>query len=811
MLEHVRVLDLCGGLSQFAGHLLASLGAEVIAVEPPGGVPTRHQGPFVDHHPHPERSLRHWAYNRGKRSVVVDLDTESGRNRFRRLVATADVLFEDAVPGTMASRGLGVDDLATINPTLVHASITPYGSSGPRAHWLGSDLTAVAGSGYLAASGDTDRAPVRVGIPQSFLQAGGDAAAAALIALHERQISGLGQHIDVAAMESMTHGQPSNLATRVNAATTGRMAGGIKLGGLDLQFLFPCADGHTCCVVLMGAAFAPFSARTMAWAAEEGLGDDEVHAIDWEQFGYQLVAGEVSPELLPRAMGVVAELLATKTKAELWQAAFDRNVLIAPSQTVEDVVSYEHISARGFWHDLTLEDGRTARYPGPIAGFSRSPVPPLAAPPGLGAHDDAVDLTRRPAVPGAPLLTPDAQEPEPPALPLAGLKVLEFSWVIATPSAVRILADYGATVVKVENENRPDTMRTVGPFVDEEVHPDNSVGYGVYNAGKRSITLDLRHPAAPEVVADLTRWADIATESFAPGAIDRLGYGYEALSAHNPGLIMLSSSLLGQTGPHAHLAGYGFMAAAIAGFYDATGWPDRDPAGPVGPYTDFLAPRIIVSSLMAALEHRRRTGQGQHIDLSQIEAGLHYLTPAILDVTVNGQTFARCGNDDPDLFPHGVHPAVGEDQWVAIACSDDVWPALAGIIGRKDLAGLTQTDRRERRAEIVAAIEFWTLSRTPEAAADELQRAGIDSYPVNDSHGVVEDPQLTHRGHHIEVPHSYRSTMWTHGCRTKMSRTPAGTWRGGPCTGEDSYEVLTDYLGYDHERAAELIAEGLLG
>ncbi|MEL6982400.1 MAG: CoA transferase, partial [Actinomycetota bacterium] len=658
--------------------------------------------------------------------------------------------------------------------------------------------------------------PVRVGIPQSFLQAGGDAAAASLIALQERHVSGRGQHIDIAAMESMTHGQPGNLASRVNAAAAGRMAGGMRLGGFDLRFLFPCADGHTCCVVLMGAAFAPFSARTMAWAAEEGLGDAEVHAIDWEQFGYQLIAGDVSPELLPRALDTVTQLLATKTKAELWQAAFDRNVLIAPSQTVQDVVDYEQVGARGFWHDLTLDDGRTARFPGPIAGFSRSPVPPLAAPPRLGADDDAVDLARRPEViarSGAGTVADDTDEPQPgnEALPLAGLKVLEFSWVIATPSAVRILADYGATVVKVEHADRPDTMRTVNPFVDEEVHPDNSVGYGVYNAGKRSITLDLRHDAAPEVVADLVRWADIVTESFAPGTIDRLGYGYDTLSAHNPGIIMLSSSLLGQTGPHANLAGYGFMAAAIAGFYDATGWPDRDPAGPVGPYTDFLAPRVIVSSLMAAVEHRRRTGEGQHIDLSQIEASLHYLTPAILDATVNGRNFDRRGNDDPDLYPHGVHPAAGDDRWVAIACTDAAWPSLAGLLGRTDLAELAQPARRARRAEIDAAIEAWTRAHTPEAAATELQAAGVAAYPVNDSVAVANDPQLAHRGHHIEVPHNYRGSMWTHGCRTKMSRTPAEVWRGGPCTGEDSYEVLTDYLGYDADRAATLIGEGLLG
>ncbi|HCB36777.1 MAG TPA: CoA transferase [Acidimicrobiaceae bacterium] len=394
---------------------------------------------------------------------------------------------------------------------------------------------------------------------------------------------------------------------------------------------------------------------------------------------------------------------------------------------------------------------------------------------------------------------------------MAGLHVLEFSWVIATPSAVRILADYGATVVKVETESRPDTMRTVNPFVDEEAHPDNSVGYGVYNAGKRSISLDLDKPESRDVVLDLVRWADVATESFAPGAFDRMGYGYDVVSEVNPRLVLLSSSLLGRTGPSSGLAGYGFMAAAIAGFYELAGWPDRGPAGPYGPYTDYLAPRVVVASLMAALEQRRRTGRGCHIDLSQTETALHYLSPAILDAAVNGRTAQRCGNDDPQMSPHGVFPSAGDDAWVAVACADGMWPALAGVVGLDSLAGLTQAQRRERADEIAAAVSAWTSEHGNDAAARLLQGAGVDAYPVNNAQGCCDDPQLSHRNHHIDVPQSHRGTMWTHNCRTTMSRTPPQVWRGGPCLGEDNFEVLSDFLGYDGDRIADLAAAEVLG
>ncbi len=811
MLQHYRVLDLCEGISQFAGYLLASLGAEVIAVEPPGGVQSRHAGPFVDDEPDPERSLAHWAYNQGKQSVTADLTTADGRQRLLELVRGADALIEDASVGHMASLGLAYDELASVNPAIVHASVTPFGSTGPRSTWAGSDLTAVAGSGFLHASGDKDRAPVRVsGVPQSFLQAAGDAAAATLVALREAQRSGRGQHIDISAMESMTHGQPQNLSPRVNANAVERLAGGLSLGGIDIPMMFPCADGNTICVALMGAAFAPFTQRLVEWEAEEGFADEELQAVDWETVATEVLSGQRSPEIIGKSFATHTRFLATKTTEELWAAAFDRNILITPSALVSDLLSNPHFADRAFWRDIEFDDGRTARYCGPLVHFSddapeRAPVVPR-----LGAGNDTVDTNRQPHATTA--VAADGPASDGSELPLAGLKVVEFSWVIATPSAVRILADYGATVVKVETESRPDTMRTVNPFVDEEAHPDNSVGYGVYNAGKRSLSLDLSKPESRQVVEDLIRWADITTESWAPGAAARMGFGYDDFSAINPRIIMLSSSLLGQSGPYSSLAGYGFMAAAIAGFYEITGWPDRGPAGPYGPYTDFLAPRVIVASLMAALERRDRTGTGCYIDISQTEAALHYLAPAILDASINGRDQQRCGNEDPHMSPHGVYPSTGEDQWVAIACTDDRWAALAGTIGLtgEDAAGWDQAARRERAAEIDEAISAWTSERTNVEAAESLQSSGIDAYPVNNAQGCCDDAQLNAREHHINVPQSHRGTMWTQHCRTRMSRTPPVVWRGGPCLGEDNFEVLTEYLGYDADRVADLAAAEVL-
>ena len=802
MLEHIRVIDLCDGVSQFAGHILARLGAEVIAVEPGGGVSTRHSGPYVADDPHLDFSLTHWAYNRGKKSVVLDIELEQDREKFLSLVQSADILFEDCQPGYLESLGLSPLDLANTNPQIIHASITPYGLTGPRSNWLGTDLTAVAGSSFLYASGDADRAPLRIGVPHSFLHGAADAAAASLVALQERNRSGIGQHIDVSAQESVTIGFPQNVAPMENALPADRMAGGIRIGGMEIPLLFPCLDGYTICVILPGVAFAPFCRRLTDWLEEEGASDENLRSIDWVNIGVQLFAGEVSFDTVAAAFATYGRFLASKSKAELWDAALERNLLITPSMTIADLVDYEHLEAREFWDVQPDGQGGEVKFPGELVKFKNNSASFPGRPPTLGEHNDSIALERPNEI--------HVREPATDSLPLEGLKVVEFSWVIATPSAVRILCDYGADVVKVETASRPDTMRTVNPFVNEDPHPDNSVGYGVYNAGKRSLSLDLSKPEAKDVVFDLIRWADIATESFAPGAMERLGFGYEVLSEINPALIMLSSSLLGQSGPHSTLAGYGYMAAAIAGYYELTGWADRPPAGPYGPYTDFLAPRIVVSSLMAALEKRRETGLGEYIDLSQTECALHYLAPAILDQNINGRTIQRSGNDDPNMFPHGVFPAHGDDSWLAIACSDDSWPRLANLLELGELAEADQETRRSQRATIDEQISAWSSVRDSTTAAEELQALGVAAYPVHDAAGTNSDPQLAHRQHQIQVPQSHAGQMWTHSCRTKMSRTPAVLNRGGPCLGEDNFEVLSELLGYSMDQIADLAAAEVL-
>ena len=291
----------------------------------------------------------------------------------------------------------------------------------------------------------------------------------------------------------------------------------------------------------------------------------------------------------------------------------------------------------------------------------------------------------------------------------------------------------------------------------------------------------------------------------------RFGIDYDSLKSVNPGLIMLSSCLLGQTGPMRSYAGFGTAGAAIAGFYPLAGWPDRVPAGPFGAYSDYSSPRFSVLAVLAALEWRSRTGEGQHLDYAQLEGASQLLAPALLDETVNGRTAGRTGNADPNMAPHGVYPVAGTDSWIAIACETDAhWQALAHMIGAPAAPDLTVPERLARREELDALIASWSAPHDGAELEASLQAAGVPAHRVAYAEDVVADPQLRHRGHFVEVPHPLHGTSWAEGSAIKLTETPGVPRWAGPTFGQHLREVLVDLLGYDDDRVADLLADGVL-
>jgi crotonobetainyl-CoA:carnitine CoA-transferase CaiB-like acyl-CoA transferase len=827
-LDCYRVLDLTDERGLLAGRILSDLGADVVAVEPPGGSTARACGPFQEAGGEP-RSLLWDAYAAGKRGVTADLDAESGQALIRRLAASADFLIESAPPGRMAQAGLDWPQLRGLNPRLIYVSITPFGRTGPKAGYAATDLICWAAGGPLDPHRDELHGPVRISLPQAYLHAAADAATGALIAHHARLRTGRGQHVDVSAQASL------GIATlgRVLAHAVGDEhpewdkprkridQSGSGTGTRPILKKWACKDGLAELHLGVGPATGGFTNALFGWLADEGEPVAGFASMDWRQMPALARAGTFTDTDMEHAREIIAAFLKRKTKAEILEAAIGRKLLCVPIYDTADVAGSAQLQARDYWADVG--DGhRRRRLPGRLAKTSaHAPVVSRAAPM-PGEHGPEVIAEWSPGEAGGSAAEaaagPHGDAPTRDVLPLDGLKMLDLTWVVAGPVVGRALADFGATVIRVESSVRTETARHMPPFQDGKPGVENSALYGTCNAGKLGMTIDLGTPAGREVVQDLIGWCDVVAEAFSPGLMRRWGMDYETLAARHPGLIMISSSITGQTGPTARLAGYGNVGAALSGYQAIVGWPDEPPIGPFGPYTDYVGPRFTLAVLLAALDHRRRTGEGCYIDISQVESGILFQSAELADYFAQGTIAARMGNADRQMAPHGVYPCQPDgsaERFVAIAVRDDAdWQRLAAAIGRADLASedrlRTAPGRRACQGELDAAIAEWTRGLRAEQVQERLQAAGVPVHVSSSSRDFCTDPQLEHRGHLIRLPHPLHGTTTVEGPRYLLSETPGRVSRAAPTLGQDNEHVLTQILGYGHDRVRELQEAGIL-
>jgi crotonobetainyl-CoA:carnitine CoA-transferase CaiB-like acyl-CoA transferase len=794
MLGPYRVLDLTDREGWFGGMLLAQLGADVVLVEPPGG--WNRSG---------SDDARHRAYNRGKRSIAV-----TGAAEVADLAAEADIVLDN---GALARLGIDVDlaALRAANPALVTVRSSPWGEAGPKSGWRATDLTLFASSGQMAVTGDSDRPPVRISIPQAWLHAESQAAVAALVALEHRARTGRGQHVDLSAQQSVCETALSAILYAPSGLEeVQREAGGVRFGSLLLRTIYPCKDGHVVITVAFGPMIGPMFRRFMVWVNEEGFCDQATLDKDWVNFALRLQSGEETIEEIERILELIGRFALTKTKAEIQDRGLSDRLLVCPVNDLQDVLDSPQLAERDFWD--TVDD---LRLPGRLVRAGGTPLEPLGPAPAPDQHRNDLapraDLAELRSIRVAPTRVMADDERDQRRLPLAGMKVADLAWVAAAPLATKVLAHWGATVVRVESQTRPCLLRGALGHRDDVADQENGIAWHSTNANKMTIALDLAKPEAREVVKDLAAWADVLTESFTPGTMAGWGLGYDDLRELNPGLIMLSSCVMGQTGPFRDFAGFGNMAASVAGFFDITGWDDRGPAGPYLAYTDYCSPRFTVAALLAAVDHRRRTGQGQYLDFSQMEAAVHLLTPALIELQETGNRRTRRGNVDDEMVPHGVYPTGGDDQWIAIAVEDDeCWRALAVEMRRNDLADLDRAARAARRDELDDVVAAWTTKQNGPGLTHRLQAKGVAAHHVQNSGACLDDPQLTHRQHFQWVPHAEAGRALVDAVPYTLSEADNGFRWAGPTYGEHTSEVLEGLLGYDVERIAELaIAEAL--
>ncbi len=398
---------------------------------------------------------------------------------------------------------------------------------------------------------------------------------------------------------------------------------------------------------------------------------------------------------------------------------------------------------------------------------------------------------------------------------LAGLNVVDLMWVVAGPTSTRTMADFGATVVRIESANRIETARGIGPFHDNAQGLDHSGLFGNMNANKLGLSLNLSTQEGRDVLLDLIKWCDVLTESFSPRAMRAWGMDYESLREIRPDLIMLSTCLFGQAGPLSRVAGFGTMGAAIGGYVALAGNLGGAPIGPYSAYTDYLSPRFALPTILAALDYRDRTGEGVYIDQAQAESSLHFMSAALLDYTINGRVPELVGNADPDMAPHGCYATAGDDDWVAIAVRNDAdWANLCAAMGMGELtcddrfADLTA--RKANEDELNGIVSGWAAQHGALEVEYMLQAFGVPAHAVSNSSAAVADPQLQHRGHFIPIEHPVHGVQTVEAAKGQMSVTPPSYRSSAPTIGRDNDLVLREILGYDDERIAQLaIADAL--
>jgi len=554
---------------------------------------------------------------------------------------------------------------------------------------------------------------------------------------------------------------------------------------------------------------------------EEGMADDFLKGIDWDTFDLR-TALQATIDRMGEPTG---KFFMTHTKAELLAGAVKRRVRLYPVATTKDILESVQLAAREFWIEVAHPElGTTITYPGAFARASETPLRISRRAPLIGEHNQEIyekelalskqELLALRQAKGYPAkLSKKSQRENLTKRPLAGIKVADFGWYIVGPQTSRILADYGAEVIKIEGRSRPDAWRLM---IGKDKIPgvNRGGGWNQDNAGKLSVALNLANPKGVAVAKKFVAWADVVVENMAGGVMTRMGLGYEALKKVKPDIIMLSSCMQGQTGPHANLSGTGHLLTPLSGFNYIAGWPDRQPAD-LGVYTDFIAPRFNALAILAALDYQRRTGKGQYLDTSQYENGVHFMSPLILDYAVNQRVAMRMGNRYSDAAPHGVYRCRGEDRWCAIAVfTAEEWRSFGRVIGNPAWSAnpkfSTLPARKENEDELDKLVEEWTINHSPEEVMSLLQAAGVAAGVVETSQDQLEDDlQLKHRHSFWELDHPEIGKHRIGGSSFVLSKAP-GEVRRAPLLGEHNERALKEILGMSDEEIAELVIAGVI-
>jgi len=849
-LTGVRVIELADEQAEYCGLTLAGLGADVIKVEPPGGSSTRRIGPFYQDREDPERSLFFWQYNRGKRSIVLDLRQRDDRERFRALVATADILLESTPGGELQALGLGADALMKEFPTLIVARTSPFGDDGPWAGFKGSDLVHLALGGVMmncgydpAPGGVYDLPPIAPQMWHAFHVAGEQLSVAIIAALLYRWRTGKGQSLSCAVHEAVAKSTEVDLMTWVmrRSLVQRQTCRHAREGVTPHPSIVHTKDGRW---VMANLGTRPGDTAQLAglmekYGMEAGLDPEKATVPTSGRF----VPGTgPSTQKRDHAMEAVQRFVRAFTYENIpWREAQEAGMLWAPLRKPHENAMDPHWLARQSCADVEHPElGRSFRYATSKWLATRTAWSVGRRAPLL--NEDAKTVVR-PRERDVPLISAEARPPVNEGLsphgkpfPLGKIRILDFTWFLASAGGTRFLAAFGAESIKVELKSHPDTrmaaMAPVGGRAARDAatgplrgvtDPDMGGQFNNKNPGKRGISLNVRHPKGLEIARRLVAMSDIVAEGFSPGVLDNWGLGYDALRAIKPDIIYVQQSGMGAQGTYGRFRTVGPIANSFSGLSEMSGLPE--PAMPAGwgySYLDWMGAYSFALAMLTALLHRERTGEGQWVDASQSEVGLMISGTAILDWSANGRIWSRYGNRSPykKAAPHNAYPCAGEDRWLAIACFTEAeWRAAAEVAGHPEWVNDTRftdlTARLTNQDALDAFVASWTKSQDAYQAMLALQRAGVPAGVCQTAGDRCDhDPQLAALKWLTEVTGTKIGRWPLAEVPVKMTESPAYIGgrldRGAPCYGEDNAYVYGELLGMSSQEIKTLADEGVI-
>lgn len=800
-LSGLRVIEL-GDLAAaaYCARLFADFGADVLKVEPPEGDPIRQSPPFLDNGD-PGLCSGWFAYlNFGKHSVVIDAGTVQGRENLARLLAQADVIVDALEPAQRLAWGVDHSALRAARPACVIADLSWFGAGGPYSSYRGTDAVVRAIGGQIQLVGPIAGPPLALPDYQSAIVGGLSALIPLLASLPCATRAG-GERWEVTVLESVMalaeyqacEAQPSGKGQPrlgINRFTPTYPMGVYRCreGWLGITVVTPQQWGALCHLLGM---------------------DDLAHHRDYHMGPERLRFADL---LEPRISGGLAS-----QSAAYW---FERGLeLKLPFTVVPDMAGVLATAAFRDRGAIASIQAGSRRFEAPRSPLHLSRTLPSAdgEVPALGstlavtawATDD-----RAPQCFDGPSRRPAAD----PGGPLAGLRIIDLSMGWAGPLCTRQMGDLGADIIKVEACGYPDWWRgTSQAQADfEQKLFEKYPRFLAMNRNKRGITLDLTSPDGAALLKELVRGADAVVENYSSGVLPKMGLSYSDLCEVNPSLVMVSMAAYGATGAWSDCRAYGSTLEQGSGLPSVAGREGDPPVMSHIAHGDAVGGLNAACALLVALRHRERTGQGQHVDLAQVECMLPFAAPWVIEQSANGRVAPRTGNRHLAFAPHGVYRCRGTEAWVLVAVTDDAaWRALAGALDDSALAAdaslanaagrLAQADRLD------AAISVWCATRSADEAMRELQAAGVAAGVVRAPVDLYQDPHLIARG---SFPVAERAYVGRHPLFAAPYRNSAGPvpvrWPA-PTMGQFNREVLCGVLGLDDAALERLTALGVIG